>query len=207
MLLDILTGKYGSARRNILLLLVLCAGIGFSVMVSGLYAYWKADLNASFVILSAWANVIFLASQIAFFIHQAIVKKRQTDQFLPPPTESEEVPKWEDYQNASEGPDGFHKGQAHWDSEGAPIALDKILAQLDYWTYDRLYEQKRKYEKVGNARVSKMMLNLFNPWTRHKKWKTHASYLRHVRLMDLPKWKPPSPSPTDNKKPKNAVPA
>ncbi len=206
MLLDILTGRYGIARRNILILLVLCAGLGFSVMVSGLYAFWKADLNASFVIISAWANVIFFSSQIAFFIHQAIIRKRRNGQYMPPPIESDEVPKWEDYKNASAGPKDFHNGHGHWDSEEAPIALDKILAQLDYWTYDRLYEQKRKYEKVGNARVSKMMLNLFKPWTGHRKWKTHQSYLRHVRLMDLPKWKPPSPSPTDKKNAKNAVP-
>lgn len=204
MILDILTGRYGPVRQWILLGLIGLSLLGFAVMISSLYYYFQLGEYHAYVTGALWANGIFFISQLAVFFMN--LRRRPRVEGSAEPARERGWELYEDYEHASTGPKGFDQSDRQWDNENIPLPLDKILFRLDFWTYDRLDQQKKKYRAIKNDRAANVIKNLMKPWERHKHWREHSGKLRHVRLIDLKKWSPKNPSPTPTPKPQNAVP-
>ncbi|MEL7533251.1 MAG: hypothetical protein AAFN10_18205 [Bacteroidota bacterium] len=211
MILNLLLGKYGTARMKIMIVFLACALIGFSVLVSGVIAYFRSNLESVYVSSGIWLNGILLAAQIALII-QNIVKRRRGE-LLQTPTQKANalvIESGYEYQDFDESRDLDLHSDVIWDTSDKPIPLDKILHHKDEFSYQRLYVQKKLYEGLGNENAAHIIRNLFKPWTRNTYWVTHERELKLVKGKDAPGWKPSSErnsSPTKQKNPKKAVPA
>lgn len=211
MILNLLLGKYGTARMKIMLILLGSAGIGFSVLISGCIAYFRSNLDSVYVLSGVWLNVVLFAAQISLFVHNLINRKRGEqliENITNPGTPNQKIEY--EYQEFEEGRDIDANAHVIWDTSNKPIPLDQILHHKDEFSYQRLYVQKQIYEDLGNENAANIIRNLFKPWTRNIHWETHSRELKLVKGKDAPKWKPKpdrSPSPTDKQKSKNAVPA
>lgn len=197
MILDLLEGKFGRLRQGLMIALVSLATMGLFFLIFGLYAYRTDQTRSIWVAAAIWCNgILFVGGLLTLFwyrkpkINDPERKRSATAKSFLPPLGKE-------YEYAPADPPGFQENaDRFWYFSERPIPLDKILQNLDLYTYQNLYEQKLKYEEQGNQAAANYLLNPMKAWTKHHDWKTHKSELRHVRKCDLALWQP-QPSPTE----------
>lgn len=192
MILDALFGRFGKPRMIIMWLFTALSLLGLSVMIGGGYDSWKEGFSTFFK-TGIWINIIIGVLQFLPLLLRWREAKIEPIAAAPPIAEAVPVEPVINMESGQyeDSPFTFSGNPSMiWDSEEKPIPLDKILHHKKEFTYNRLYNQKRIYEKMGNSEAARMIQTLWQPYLHNQYWKSHKSRVKNVPLSELKIWEP-----------------